>query len=281
MTQATYLLDTGHTKAQAFAMLQGALSAIQSGNAGATPPAETAAGMLWVDTATRALKMRNVPNNGWITLGSFASGSFVPAGVNRLTEAQAKDAFSDIYGAVTGAILRAAILAHAPDAVIPGWHPFDMLRPGDGATGLIWSYDKEGSIQNVETPEFEDGYEYALVFEAVATNKSGSRLQISVRPEITGTWSPFTFFSGGNFAWGDICSGMLRLPMPRQPRLVHGCIWDAPLKAGLEDLAVTTGASEASALSAVRVRWAEGGRINEVFRTGRVRLFKRREHLTG
>ncbi|NDK37167.1 hypothetical protein, partial [Rhodovulum sulfidophilum] len=188
--------------------------------------------------------------------GSYASGSFVPAGVNQLTEAQAKDAFSDIYGAVTGAILRAAILAHAPDAVIPGWHPFDMVRPGDGATGLIWSYDKAGSIQNVETPEFEDGYEYALVFEAVATNKSGSRLQISVRPEITGTWSPFTSFSGGSFAWGDICSGMLRLPMPRQPRLVHGCIWDAPLKAGMENLAVPTGDPEASALSAVRVRWA-------------------------
>ncbi|MBK5925631.1 hypothetical protein CCR90_18065 [Rhodovulum sulfidophilum] len=60
--------------------------------------------------------MRNVPNNGWITLGSFASGSFVPAGVNQLTEAQAKDAFSDIYGAVTGAILRAAILPSHDEA---------------------------------------------------------------------------------------------------------------------------------------------------------------------
>ncbi|MBL3611191.1 hypothetical protein [Rhodovulum sulfidophilum] len=281
MTQATYLLDTGHTKAQAFAMLQGALSAIQSGNAGATPPAETAAGMLWVDTAARALKMRNIANNGWITLGSLAGEAFTPAGVLQLTLAQAKDALSDIYGAVTGQILRAAILAHAPDAVIPGWHPFDMLRPGDGATGLIWSYDKEGSIQNVETPEFEDGYEYALVFEAVAPNKTTSTLQISVRPEVTGTWSPFTSLPGAGFTRGDICSGMLRLPMPRQPRLVHGCIWDAPLKAGMEDLAVPTGASEASALSAVRVRWAEGSIINEVFRTGRVRLFRRREHLTG
>ncbi|MBL3576020.1 hypothetical protein JMK10_02610 [Rhodovulum sulfidophilum] len=221
---------------------------------------------------TRALKMRNVPNNGWITLGSFASGSFVPGGVNHLTEAQAKDALSDIYGAVTGAILRAAILAHAPDAVSPGWHTFDMLRPGDGATGLIWSYDKAGSIQNVEKPEFEYGYEYALVFEAVATNRKRSALQISIRPEVTGTWSPFTSFPGAGFAPGDICSGMLRLPMPRQPRLVHGCIWDAPLKAGMEDLAVTTGAPEASALSAVRVRWAEGSTINELSRTGRVRL---------
>ncbi|MCE8420112.1 hypothetical protein LZ190_15620 [Rhodovulum sulfidophilum] len=281
MTQSTYLLDASHTKAQAFAMLQGALLALQSNNADAAEPVETAPGMFWLDTAARALKMRNPANSGWITLGALGSGAFIPSGVNKLTEAQAKDALSDIYGAVTGEILRAAILAHAPDAVIPGWHPYDMLRPGDGATGLIWSYDKAGSVQNVETPEFEDGYEYALIFEAVATNKSGSRLQISVRPEITGTWSPFTFFSGGNFAWGDICSGMLRLPMPRQPRLVHGCIWDAPLKAGMENLAVPTGAPEASALSAVRVRWAEGSIINEVFRTGRVRLFRRREHLTG
>jgi len=186
MTQATYLLDTGHTKAQAFAMLQGALSAIQSGNAGASPPAETAAGMLWLDTATRALKMRNIANNGWITLGSFASGTFVPAGVNQLTEAQAKDAFSDIYGAVTGQILAAAIDARVRATGAPVneavWHPYDAARVGDGATGVIWDHAMNGnSGQYIETPELSPGeYEYRLYLIDVQTNSSRSDITLEV-----------------------------------------------------------------------------------------------------
>ncbi|WP_414897711.1 hypothetical protein [Rhodovulum sp. YEN HP10] len=136
MSQGSYLLDNTHTKAQAFAMLQGALSAIQSGNAGATPPAETAAGMLWVDTAERALKMRNIPNNGWITLGSFASGSFIPAGVRELTEVQATDPTGTEFGALSGAVLRAAVQAFAPPQIRPrvySYHLSDTSAP----TGIM------------------------------------------------------------------------------------------------------------------------------------------------
>ncbi|MCE8472569.1 hypothetical protein LZ189_26610, partial [Rhodovulum sulfidophilum] len=75
MTQSTYLLDASQTKAQAFAMLQGALLALQSNNADAAEPVETAPGMFWLDTAARALKMRNPANSGWITLGALGSGA--------------------------------------------------------------------------------------------------------------------------------------------------------------------------------------------------------------
>ncbi|MBL3610992.1 hypothetical protein [Rhodovulum sulfidophilum] len=127
MTQATYLLDTGHTKAQAFAMLQGVLSAIQSGNAGATPPAETAAGMLWVDTAARALKMRNIANNGWITLGSLAGEAFTPAGVLQLTLAQATDPTGTEFGALSGQILKAVVEAFAPPQIRPRVYSYHLL----------------------------------------------------------------------------------------------------------------------------------------------------------
>ncbi|MBL3611389.1 hypothetical protein JMM60_22030 [Rhodovulum sulfidophilum] len=169
-------------------MLQGALSAIQSGNAGATPPAETAAGMVWVDTATRALKMRNIANNGWITLGSFASGSFVPAGVNQLTEAQAKDALSEIYGAVTGQILAAAIDARVRATGAPVneavWHPHDAARVGDGATGVIWDYAMNGnSGQYIETPELspgEYGYRLYLIDVQTVDSRRGISLELYI-----------------------------------------------------------------------------------------------------
>ncbi|BAQ67807.1 UDP-glucose-4-epimerase [Rhodovulum sulfidophilum] len=97
--------------------------------------------MLWVDTATRALKMRNIANNGWITLGSFASGSFVPAGVNQLTEAQASDPTGTEFGAISGAQIAAAVDARNGAVGAPvneaAWHPYDMVRVGDGADGLF------------------------------------------------------------------------------------------------------------------------------------------------
>ncbi|NDK36971.1 hypothetical protein [Rhodovulum sulfidophilum] len=156
MTQGTYLLDNTHTKAQAFAMLQGALSAIQSGNAGAAPPAETATGMIWVDTAARALKMRNVPNNGCITLGSFASGSFVPAGANQLTEAQATDPTGTEFGAISGAQIAAVVDARNGAVGTPvneaAWHSYNMINVGDRATGLFWDHSVDGNISVLETP---------------------------------------------------------------------------------------------------------------------------------
>ncbi|RAP39177.1 hypothetical protein BYZ73_21515, partial [Rhodovulum viride] len=118
MTQASYIPDSAQTKAQAFAFFQGALAAAASTNAGPTPPPETWPGMLWVDTATAALRMRNDANSGWIEIGSFASGAFVPAGVTRLSEAEATDPAGTAFGALSGPLLKAAVAAFAPPA---GW----------------------------------------------------------------------------------------------------------------------------------------------------------------
>ncbi|MBL3564365.1 hypothetical protein JMM59_04980 [Rhodovulum sulfidophilum] len=278
MTQATYLLDTGHTKAQAFAMLQGVLSAIQSGNAGATPPAETAAGMVWVDTATRALKMRNIANNGWITLGSFASGSFVPAGVNQLTEAQAKDAFSDIYGAVTGQILAAAIDARVRATGAPVneavWHPYDMVRVGDGADGLFWDHSLTGNQRYVQTPAFEDGYEYMLKIEGMEWDGFGTK-----RPTVRGYVDQTGNFASAMDIYSDINPStgfytMIRLLFPRVPSPYFGVEGKVPSG----QLRTSELGGDNRTVSKAEISW--DNRDTDI-RAGKMYLYRRREYISG
>ncbi|NDK37186.1 hypothetical protein, partial [Rhodovulum sulfidophilum] len=97
--------------------------------------------------------------------------------MNQLTEAQAKDAFSEVYGAVTGQILAAAIDARmgAVGASVneAAWHPHDMVRVGDGADGLFWDHSAEGDGRYISTPDFEDGYEYMIRFEGLTFGGNG------------------------------------------------------------------------------------------------------------
>jgi hypothetical protein len=53
--------------------INSALSAIVSNNSGATEPTTRFAYMLWADTTTGLLKLRNAANSAWITLGELAA----------------------------------------------------------------------------------------------------------------------------------------------------------------------------------------------------------------
>lgn len=55
--------------------INNAFSAIVSQNSGATEPTITFAYMLWYDTASDILKMRNADNDAWISLSNFDQGT--------------------------------------------------------------------------------------------------------------------------------------------------------------------------------------------------------------
>jgi hypothetical protein len=44
-----------------------------------------------------------------------------------------------------------------------GWHPYDMVNVGDGNDGVFYDHSVDGSVASVETPDFEDGYEYRII----------------------------------------------------------------------------------------------------------------------
>lgn len=45
------------------------------------------------------------------------------------------------------------------------WHPYDMATIGDGTTGTF--YTGSGGVMNVATPNFENGYEYLVIFDGI------------------------------------------------------------------------------------------------------------------
>jgi hypothetical protein len=86
MSQHDYIID--NALAPTFRSdLNAALAAIVSQNSGGTAPPTTYANMLWYDTATDLLKIRNEANSGWITMGTInqSTSNFESATVNGKT----------------------------------------------------------------------------------------------------------------------------------------------------------------------------------------------------
>lgn len=74
MSQHDYVIDNG-SGAAVRADINSALQAIVSNNSGAAEPATTYAYMLWADTTTGLLKMRDGSNLTWVSLGNFTAAN--------------------------------------------------------------------------------------------------------------------------------------------------------------------------------------------------------------
>jgi Chaperone of endosialidase len=72
--QADYVVSNG-TGAAVRSDINGQLAAIVSNNSGATAPTTTYAYMLWADTSTNLLKLRNGANSAWITVGDLTAAN--------------------------------------------------------------------------------------------------------------------------------------------------------------------------------------------------------------
>lgn len=46
---------------------------------------------------------------------------------------------------------------------VNNWHPVDKVTVGDGKTGIIYDGAVNGTVTNIITPVFEDGWEYKLI----------------------------------------------------------------------------------------------------------------------
>lgn len=75
------------------------------------------------------------------------------------------------------------------------WHPYDGEIEGDGADGVIYDFSVDGVVASVTTPDFEENYDYCVLFEEVSHNNgtvTGFRLDLngSVSGYITGASTP-------------------------------------------------------------------------------------------
>jgi len=51
-----------------------------------------------------------------------------------------------------------------------GWHPYDLTTVGGAQTGLIYDFAVNGPVSTIDSPDFEDGYEYRFEFDQVGNS---------------------------------------------------------------------------------------------------------------
>jgi hypothetical protein len=59
-----------------------------------------------------------------------------------------------------------------------GWHPFDMVNVGDGATGEVWSFAADGAVASIVFDFSDNKYDYLFRWAALSASATSTlRLQ--------------------------------------------------------------------------------------------------------
>jgi hypothetical protein len=109
-------------------------------------------------------------SNGAVAVGGIPSSATVTA---------LRDNPVAIAGAASGA-----------PVVFAGWHPYDKVTIGDGKDGLIYDSAVNGTVADIVTPDFEDGFEYRLYCDGIRHNSGSARnITIEAFRETLGTYA--------------------------------------------------------------------------------------------
>jgi len=150
--------------------LNNALEALVTLSSNATAPATTYAGMFWHDTAVNTLYIRSDADDAWIALGTLdqSANTFAPAGVAELTQVQAEDDTSTVFGQVSGERLAQAVAANV---VVPDNHIFAWVQ--FSSTGAIQDSFGVSSVVRTATGRFTVTWSTAQPDDNYYTNASG------------------------------------------------------------------------------------------------------------
>ena len=80
--------------------------------------------------------------------------------------------------------------AGAPIGINAGWHPYDRTVIGGTETGLIYDFGVHGAVSAIDTPDFEDGFEYAILGRGLSFDSGINRtLQVQLYRATGAAWS--------------------------------------------------------------------------------------------
>lgn len=161
-----------------------------------------------------------------------------------------------------------ALAEAAPDApvVVAGWHPYDMVAVGDGATGVFYDFAVHGTQATITTPDFADGYEYAIRFADLGCS-AASALNVDLYRETdaayTTVWTSANTTAGAAYGWVEIHA-------PRVAGTEHFVTARATMAVSAE--AATSGFWDATVQKVLRARlsWTSGN-----IDAGTVALYRR------
>lgn len=115
-------------------------AAVNTSNAGPTPPASTYAGMEWLDTSTGGngvLRMRDASNTAWVAVFDSSVPPVTTAGGTFTGSVVIAPAAADAYLDLKAPALKAAGLRVGGNALLPGVTSLDVSQGPDGTGYLL------------------------------------------------------------------------------------------------------------------------------------------------
>jgi hypothetical protein len=208
MAQSNYNIPNDSAPAVR-AQLNAVFQSIASNNSGTAAPATTFAHQWWYDSTANILKQRNAADSAWIDIGTFdqGAGTFSPAGVAQLTQGQAEDPASTVFGQVSG-----QRLAQASAGAITGAITEAITDLAEGAAGaprvvpealsIYFGGTSSGSITIIDL----DDVDYLLV-PAYVFAQTGSGSATSTITQALSTNNGASFGSATTFLATTVTSG--------------------------------------------------------------------------
>jgi len=202
----------------------------------------------------------------WTTISNAA------VAVGAIPSSSLATAFRDNPVAIAGALSGAPIDVNS-------WHPVDKASIGDGKTGLLYDHSVTGNVSEVETPNFEDGYEYRIVGDNLSHESGSSRALIvdcykETSAAYDGGVSTFTL-PNTTFAGFDWQISFPRISMVAHPMHFIG-YYNLTLLSPLTNFTAGDAAlydSTPEKILKARVRYSAGN-----IDSGKIWLFRRREY---
>ena len=149
------------------------------------------------------------------------------------------------------------------------WHPYNGVEIGDGNDGVYYDNAVDGNVSSVDSPEFEDGYEYAAYMDGVAM---GGNLQGRFQRSSDDGWSTARVLMSG--VSGRV-SGYVYVPFARASTRAHMMQAVLADSNGAPDNREAAGNDTVDfAVKALRLQTTTGN-----FTTGTIKLLRRRSIL--
>lgn len=163
---------------------------------------------------------------------------------------------------------------------VAGWHPYNQAEYQDGSTGLFYDFSVDGAVANIDTPNFQNGYEYRVIYEAVQWASGGTpRIDFLNQTTLSYVTGAYTSNAGLNT---DVFYGDLEIPLARLNRnlhMIHGPIRWVDGGGIASWISVTAGLASgftAQKVRAVRLTTTLGGNTS----AGKAYLLRRRNDLS-
>lgn len=138
--------------------------------------------------------------------------------------------------------------------VVAGWHPYDMVKIGDGNDGVFYDFAVNGTQATITTPDFADGYEYAICLTGLGCSAT-QNLVVSLYRETDAAysvaWTSSNTSPDNTYAW-------IEIPIPRIAKNGHFVEYKATLTGLIEIGASGFYDATVQKILRARIEWSSG-----------------------